>query len=635
MKTPLRTFRLILLTVIGLSTSTFPAFAQMASTVLSFQSVAELRAHNTAAFGATAPHALTGGYYVGGDGGGNKFIWSGNSTAADNGGTVIKPTAVPSGSPGRWLATITSTFNVKTFGAKGDGVTDDTAAINTALSAATGAQLYFPAGHYLTTGGHNLTGRDRTRITGAGAGSTTFRLAHASNDLFYTTADVRDLDLSNFTVVSDTVTRTGGWVFRVNVPYNQSGQLLNSSIHDVRIRNQVNGIWMAKYGIVTLRDIVGWQWVGTGGIGIKAGQTTSTDVNQGIGLNVDNCYIYGSDGADVGAGQHTLDYAFVIEDTDAVYIRAESGQTLQSNLLIRSNPGGHAASNNFFDRAIFDGGTGQCVRVTGAGWVSRTKFVGCWFASAQGGNSFLPGFQVDSGGFDSYEISACNFVNLRGRALSLNPGVLGAGTVSNNTFTAYGTSQTAVDAIYVNSPLNGLGPVITGNNIGGGHGVALRTSSTSNRIVVAANAFAGGVALGTPPFVLMGNSEITNAVPESDITGTSWTAYTPSLSAGSGSIASATTSGAFKKIGKTVSFRAVAQIINNGTAGAYIELGLPFAAATDSLSFAGVDRGLTGKALAIQAQPGGSSVVVRFYDVTYPGANGATLVINGTYESVP
>lgn len=51
-------------------------------------------------------------------------------------------------------------FNVKAYGAKGDGVTDDTAAINAAIAAgvATGRGfcLFFPPGEYLTTGGHVL-----------------------------------------------------------------------------------------------------------------------------------------------------------------------------------------------------------------------------------------------------------------------------------------------------------------------------------------------------------------------------------------------------------------------------------------------------------------------------------------------
>lgn len=46
-------------------------------------------------------------------------------------------------------------FNVKSYGATGDGVTDDTAAINlaiTAITSAGGGTLYFPAGTYVTTG---------------------------------------------------------------------------------------------------------------------------------------------------------------------------------------------------------------------------------------------------------------------------------------------------------------------------------------------------------------------------------------------------------------------------------------------------------------------------------------------------
>jgi len=44
------------------------------------------------------------------------------------------------------------TVSVKDFGAVGDGVTDDTAAINAAL--ATKKSVYFPSGTYMTTGGH-------------------------------------------------------------------------------------------------------------------------------------------------------------------------------------------------------------------------------------------------------------------------------------------------------------------------------------------------------------------------------------------------------------------------------------------------------------------------------------------------
>ena len=64
-----------------------------------------------------------------------------------------------------------SAVNVKAFGAQGDGVTDDTAAIAAAIGAipTTGGQLFFPPGKYITSGGFNLL--YPTDIVGVGQAS--------------------------------------------------------------------------------------------------------------------------------------------------------------------------------------------------------------------------------------------------------------------------------------------------------------------------------------------------------------------------------------------------------------------------------------------------------------------------------
>ena len=112
--------------------------------VLTFNTIADLRLKIGSE---KEPTAQTSGYYAAGDGGGNRFYWDGTSGATDNGGTIIKPTFVSG--VGRWLAVDTSYINVKQFGAVGDGVTDDTAAIQAALDAAVVVSL--PAGTYKIT----------------------------------------------------------------------------------------------------------------------------------------------------------------------------------------------------------------------------------------------------------------------------------------------------------------------------------------------------------------------------------------------------------------------------------------------------------------------------------------------------
>ena len=108
------------------------------------------------------PTAQTSGYYTAGDGGGNSFYWDGTSSAVDNGGTIIKPTFV-SGA-GRWLATDPKHFNIKQFGAVGDGFTVNTTAIQATINACmtsttnptgtTGNRgcgaIHIPKGKYLT-----------------------------------------------------------------------------------------------------------------------------------------------------------------------------------------------------------------------------------------------------------------------------------------------------------------------------------------------------------------------------------------------------------------------------------------------------------------------------------------------------
>lgn len=68
-----------------------------------------------------------------------------------------------------------ATFNVLDYGAKGDGFTDDTIAIQNAVNAASGNVVYFPAGRYKISSAINVL--SRVSLIGAGKNQVTLVLA--------------------------------------------------------------------------------------------------------------------------------------------------------------------------------------------------------------------------------------------------------------------------------------------------------------------------------------------------------------------------------------------------------------------------------------------------------------------------
>lgn len=99
------------------------------------------------------------GYYAEGDGGGGTFYWDAASTATDNGGTIIIPTAAGTG---RWMRVYSGAVNPRWFGVRGDGTTDDTALIQAAVDAT--KDIFFTAGTYRQVG--TVTLPAETRISG-------------------------------------------------------------------------------------------------------------------------------------------------------------------------------------------------------------------------------------------------------------------------------------------------------------------------------------------------------------------------------------------------------------------------------------------------------------------------------------
>jgi putative cell wall-binding protein len=128
--------------------------------------------------------------------------------------TTVRPTTTSLPSQG---------FNVRNYGAKGDGATDDTAAIQAAINAAASSSgtVTFPEGTFKITS--TIHPKSNITIRGAGAGETilTMGAQSATNYMMYTE------NVSNFSL-SDLSFRAPGYTGNVNALYLPGAQNCNA-----------------------------------------------------------------------------------------------------------------------------------------------------------------------------------------------------------------------------------------------------------------------------------------------------------------------------------------------------------------------------------------------------------------------
>jgi hypothetical protein len=110
-----------------------------------------------------------------------------------------------------------------------------------------------------------------------------------------------------------------------------------------------------------------------------------------------------------------------------------------------------------------------------------------------------------------------------------------------------------------------------------------------------------------------------------------WTAYTPTVGAGGGALTTASATGRYLQIGKTIHVTITVTVTTNGTANLYVSASLPFTSNNNAV-LVGREIGLSGKMLQGIMSNGSTFTPILNYDNTYPAADGAVLVVNGVYE---
>lgn len=112
-----------------------------------------------------------------------------------------------------------------------------------------------------------------------------------------------------------------------------------------------------------------------------------------------------------------------------------------------------------------------------------------------------------------------------------------------------------------------------------------------------------------------------------------WVSFTPTVSATSGTITSASATGYYIRRGKIVYVKIAITITTNGTGAGALGVTLPMATVGSMGStFAGKERAITGKGIIGYADAGVSVMYMQFADGTYCGENGYVINMSGFYE---
>lgn len=491
--------------------------------------------------------------------------------------------------------------SVKDFGAVGDGVTDDTTAIQNAIDSlpSTGGALYFPTGTYLVSSAITI---NKPGVYYGDGWATNIRSTSASANIF-TCTDAEQIQIEQMRFTSS-VTRSGGWYVDVAASANRF------RLSDFAMDGAIGGIRTAAVATATFERGQILNCVATTGVAVR--------INAGFDVTVRD--IICDQGAEIfagvlikQAGDVTLEDLQLLNAGQALYLEPNAGQVISSLW----------ANNCFFDNA-----TRGAYLFANGGTIVRTLFDQCWFSS-----SIAEGVRLSAtggGSISGTDFNGCHVFQNSGDGISI--------TSTSVTDTRIHDCSIAANAGNGVSVAAGVGSVSIQDcrigNCGGlsgnaGFGVALIVGA-GNNIQVLGNDLRGNTGANLSNAATGANIIVANNLGANEV----WTSYTPTVGAASGTITTlGTVSGAYQKIGKQLFLQLVIPITTNGTAAIANTATLPsgMLAAIDCV-IAGRENSVSGAMLQGIILATSGTISITRYDNAYAGADGTRFVMTGVIE---
>lgn len=482
--------------------------------------------------------------------------------------------------------------SVKDFGAMGDGVTDDHAALSVAI--ASGRDIYFPAGTYLITQSLEFSNLQNVRLRGSGRDVTKIKCA---GDAIFSNSALAFVDSSHIEINGLTLDQNNNASFTATWPL----VFFLTSTH-VAVRNcSVINVTYIGLGLNQVQHF----WIEDNFLEHNTA-INSTNYNINVTSTVGNLSRYG-----VVRGNTMLRSSNIFTGRDIV---------IDGNVALSSKYGANIAT----------GGDANFVY----GSYVVTNNICNYGAGVDTDNINVAGMEIGGNG-----VIVSNNICLQNGGAGI--AVLARNSIiSNNICLGNGQNVAATDPYksgilmaYADASYGAHYCIVVGNRCGDdGSGRQkygyYEQGAAINNVALMANNFVGNTVAPALIASSTGGFYETNT----------WTPWTPTITSTAGAITQVgAVSARYRLEQKTVHFIVSATITENGTGAGSVHITVPpvFAGVNGgNQSCSGRESGVTGKQLVGSILNGAQGINVTFYDGTYPGGNGHVIQIQGFYETI-